>query len=384
MRKRILIIVPYLGIGGTTSSLCAFLENINPEKLGVDVFARKRTGDYLSRLPHCTILPENIFLSKKIYFGSFFIKCLNLAIVSLAFLTDKLHLSIQPLICKLGGKQMHTDSYDAVIGYQESLCSFVSFLPAKKRVSWIRSEYERYLSIIRRDETEYYRKIDTVVAVSEYAKASFLKVHPWHPHVVTIYNCMNIDEVRRLATDDSNVSPLFVKGDFTIVSVGRISPVKQFEKIPAILSSVRNQTGKDVKWYLIGSDRTEGGIVKKIIEDVNGLGISDSFFILPETSNPYVYMAKADLFVHTSRSETYSRVVAEAKSVGTPIVVNNYGAAYEFVENNVDGAIVPIDQMAVEISSMINDSEKYSRLRSNLREFEWFNNLIMDKTLAMI
>ena len=62
MRSKILIIVPYLGVGGTISSLNAFLECVDPTVLMVHIFARRRTGAYLYRLPNCKILDENVFL----------------------------------------------------------------------------------------------------------------------------------------------------------------------------------------------------------------------------------------------------------------------------------------------------------------------------------
>ena len=61
--KKILIIIPYFGVGGTTSSLKAFLDNVDTSQLKVDIFARKRHGVYLGAYENCTILSENFFLS---------------------------------------------------------------------------------------------------------------------------------------------------------------------------------------------------------------------------------------------------------------------------------------------------------------------------------
>lgn len=383
--KRILIIIPYFGMGGTTSSLKAFLDNVDPTELKVDIFARKRQGAYLNIYRNCTILPENFFLSSQLYQGNIVKRAMCRSLHILQCGLSRVGLSILPFVCKIGGNQMHTKDYDAVISYQESMSGFLSYLPAKKRIAWIRSEYERYLKVGGgKNESKYFKRIDTVVTVSDFAKGSFRKVHPWHPNVITINNYMNIEDVRESSKDKTQISKEFMKGDFTIVSVGRISPVKQFEKIPAILHDVRMRTGKDVRWYIIGGARGFEKLEQKMNADVVKYGLQDSFKVLPETSNPFAYMAESDLFVHTSVSETYSRVVAEAKSVGTPVVVNNFEAAYEFVKDKEEGLIVPVDKMAEAISDIILDEAMYQSFKQNLTTYKWHNNKILEQTLNLI
>ena len=383
--KKILIIVPYFGVGGTISSLSAFLDNVNPEILHVDIFARKRKGEYLDKLQNCTILPENTFLSSDLYCANIIKKTICRSLHILNFALGKVGISLFPIICKIGGKQMNTTSYDAVVSYQENLSGFLSYIPAKKRIGWIRSEYERYLKVVGgKDESKNYKRIDTVVAVSDFAKGSFLKVHPWHPNVITINNYMNIESIRERSKDKSQISKEFRKGDFTIISVGRISPVKQFEKIPAILNDVRTRTSKDVRWYIVGGARGFDSIMRQMNADVEEYGLKESFKVLPETSNPFAYMAEADLFVHTSVSETYSRVVAESKSVGTPVVVNNFEAAYEFVKDGVEGVIVPISKMAEAIIDIITNEDNYNSFKHNLTSYKWHNDKIMKQTIEIL
>lgn len=383
--KKILIIIPYFGVGGTTSSLSAFLDNVNPDILQVDIFARKRKGEYLKRLQNCNILPENVFLSSDLYDANMFKKIVCRGLHGLNYVISKVGMSLYPITSKIGGKQLHTHDYDAVISYQETLSGFLSYIPAKKRIAWIRSEYGRYLKIGgNKNESKYFRNIDTVVAVSDFAKESFLKVHPWHTNVITINNYMNVEDVRLRSLDKSQIVKEFKKGEFTIVSVGRISPVKQFEKIPAILHDVRQRTGKDVRWYIIGGARGFEKLEQQINADVERYDLRDSFMVLPETSNPFAYMAEADLFVHTSVSETYSRVVAESKSVGTPVVVNNFEAAYEFVKDGEEGVIVPIEKMPESISDIINNVDKYQFYKQNLTTYKWHNDKIMEQTLDLL
>ena len=132
--KRILIIVPYFGLGGTISSLCAFLENVDPSIWKVDIFARKRTGVYIDKLPNCRILPENVYLSSKLFNANIVKKIFCRGLHYMNYALSKAGWSIYPITCKIGGRQIDTEAYDAVISYQESLSQFLSYLPSKKRI----------------------------------------------------------------------------------------------------------------------------------------------------------------------------------------------------------------------------------------------------------
>ena len=57
-------------------------------------------------------------------------------------------------------------------------------------------------------------------------------------------------------------------------------------------------------------------------------------------------MAKADLYVSTSLSESFPLVINEAKALGIPIVSNNFGSAAESIEDGVDGFVLPVGDVA--------------------------------------
>ena len=383
--KKILIIIPYLGVGGTMSSLIAFLECINSDEIMVDVFARKRQGCLKDSLVNCNLLEENLFLSSKMLHGTCLEKFICSFFNGFNYVLGKFGLSLYPFLCKVGGKMLHTSNYDAVIGYQENLCSFLAYLPAKKRIGWVRSEYERYIKIINnRNETRFYKRIDVVVAVSEFARKSFLKIHPWHENVVTINNFMNVDAIRWKSKDKSKIVKEFQKGEFTIISVGRLAPVKQFEEIPFILYKIKEKVSIDIKWYIVGGSRGYKQLEQKMNTEISKYGLESSLILLPETDNPYAYISEGDVLVHTSKSETYSRVVAEAKVLGVPVVVNTYGAAYEFVKNNQDGFIVPNCEMAEILLKLINDREIVNGIKKQLASYNWSNDLLMQKTISIL
>ena len=336
--KRVLIVVSSFSIGGTISSLYTLLSKIDPQKVQVDVFPKSNSGSFAGKLPNCTILPENLWLSHRIYKRNIFVRKMNFLLLCFRKLFEMIGIDLYRVYNHIGGMQLNTDKYDAVIGFNESLSRYISALPARKRINWIHCDYRRYAK--GKDETCYYDKIDTVVCVSEFAKGVFCDYYPKHANkTVAIHNIINAEDLLHKASmpiDDER----FSDDCFTIVSCGRLDPVKQFHLIPSIADRVRTKINKPFRWYIIGGGNDE--VAKQIEREIERYNVSDCVKLLGMKMNPYVYMAKADLYVCASWSESYPMVVNEAKALGVPVVCNTFPSAKESVRNGVDGYIIEI------------------------------------------
>jgi glycosyltransferase involved in cell wall biosynthesis len=151
---------------------------------------------------------------------------------------------------RIGGKQIHSDEYDAVIGYDESMARLISYFPAKKRINWVHCDYKRFAQ--GRDETKYYDKIDTVVCVSTFVKGVFSEIYPRYAEkVFAIHNVINVEDIRKKAQENID-DKRFTIDAYTIVSCGRLDPVKQFSLIPRLAAQLKEKKTKPFKWYIIG------------------------------------------------------------------------------------------------------------------------------------
>lgn len=142
--KKILIVIPTLGIGGTTSSLESFLQHVDTNELSIDIYSRHRNGLMLDRLSNCRVLEENIWLASKIYNGNLIKKGANLVLNALRFVSEKCKCSVVPIYAKLGGRALHSERHEAVCSFQEHMTAWIAYMPAQMRIAWIRSEYKRY------------------------------------------------------------------------------------------------------------------------------------------------------------------------------------------------------------------------------------------------
>jgi len=349
-KNKILILVSEFCIGGTMSSLYSLLSVLAPSRIQVDIFSRVHRGPYYKRMPNCTILPENIWLSHTIFERSIFAKIATKTLLVIRKALEPVGIDMYALYHRIGGKQIHSDEYDAVIGYDESMARLISFFPAKKRINWIHSDYRRFSQ--GRDETKYYDKIDAVVCVSNFVKGVFAEVYPQYADkVYAIHNVINVEDIRKkaqAAIDDTR----FITEAYTLVSCGRLDPVKQFSLIPGLAAQLKDRGAKQFKWYIIGGgNATEQHAIEAEIEKYN---VKDAVFILGMKKNVYPYIANSDLYVCTSWSESYPMGVNEAKALLIPVISNNFPSAAESIRNGVDGVICPMEEIVDYIMKQMN------------------------------
>lgn len=384
--KKILIVTPSFAIGGTNSSLFAFLSQVNREEICVDIFAMKHLGYYRDVLPNCHILNESVWLNDRILCGGIFKKVCNYIIRGIKRFLSLCRCNIRDLSIKIGGYLLKTQNYDAVLSYQEDFSGFISKLPAKKRIAWIRCEYDRYYEIHHHvNETEIYRKIDTVVCVSKFARNSFLRFYPaMDEKTVVIHNFMDVVGLREKAKEDISFHEDFDDSSFTIISIGRIDRVKQFEMIPLIAKKIKEKTDKPFKWYIIGGTSKDLELVSLLRQRINDNGLKNTVYLLGEITNINPYLSRADILVHTSKSETFSRVVNEAKALCVPPVINDYACATEFVKNGVDGYITNNSIMDDIITELMNNPSKIEEVRKVLQKEQYDNNALMKKIEGII
>ena len=55
----------------------------------------------------------------------------------------------------------------------------------------------------------------------------------------------------------------------------------------------------------------------------------------------------------------------------------DFGSVYEFIEDNYNGVISPIENLGERISELIKNKEKYNILKNNICSFKYDNEAIV-------
>lgn len=163
-----------------------------------------------------------------------------------------------------------------------------------------------------------------VIAVSNYMVAGLKSLGCDAPHV--IHNCVDT----LLFRPDYNVKKEFITTSFRMDHIPTlIKRGENFIKAAAIL--IKEYAG--LKFLIIGH---KGDAYPNLRKLCKLLGISDSVIFVGAINNSEVvgYLQKSICFVQPSDTETFGVAVAEAMSVGCPVVVSRRGALFEVASDN--------------------------------------------------
>ena len=175
-----------------------------------------------------------------------------------------------------------------------------------------------------------------------------------------IPNSIDVERILNLSARQDNIPPK--NFSLRIVSIGRLHPAKGFDLLLDALARLRIRVPHlNFEAWIVG----EGPERSNLETQIQKLGIGKWVKLAGHTTNPYAWMASADLLVSSSRWEAFGIVIAEALAVGCPVVATATDGACDIIEHGKDGWIVPIEDpqaLADGLYKVLTDK----RLRENL------------------
>lgn len=363
--QKILFVIPEYSHGGTNKSLKNLLSLIDKTKYQISVYCLYEDGGPYYK----QIFSPYILNKSRLYYW------LHDNVVTRKVMGGYNKLTKQDNFSFLYKREarflQNRYNFDVVVAYQEGTATiFVSYFMNVNKIAWIHCDYGAWSKGKRRKVDEVcYSHINYVVCVSKSAKKSFVALFPeLESKTHAIYNLVKVNNC-------DNVNQEVKKGIFDIVSIGRLSSVKQFEKIPAIANEVVKVSHRPFRWYIIGSGNSE----KVIREEIAKYELHGNVFLLGAKDNPYPYMLQADLVVCTSSSESFSYVLAEAKCLHTPVLSNDFPVAYEVIDDSC-GWIANLKEMPQVLTRIIDNVDgEYDRKKASVMKFEYSNEEILQR-----
>jgi glycosyltransferase involved in cell wall biosynthesis len=168
-----------------------------------------------------------------------------------------------------------------------------------------------------------------------------------------------------------NFKSQYKNGDIKIGMLSRIDSYKGHEDLIFAASNIPYEIRKKLKFFFIGSgSKEEITRLKKIIKNLK----LEEYFIFTGfvdfTSLSIV--RKLDLLVSLTRNfEGFGSSVAEAMSIGTPVICTNVGAMGEYLNENYVGFIKPnnINDITDSLIDFLNNSEKWNSRAVKAKEY---------------
>ena len=368
--KRLLFIIPEYSHGGTNKSLENLLSLIDKAKYQISVYCLYEDGgDYYKN-----VFAPYVLQKSRLYYwvhdNVWTRKVMGL--YNKLTKRDNFTWLYQREVRYLQRKY----DFDVVVAYQEGTATeFVSFFNDDlKKIAWIHFDYSMWKGRTElRSAKQYYDKYHRIVCVSEAAMKSMLSVYPEYRDKATfIYNTLNSEYIDRQAEDKSIEVP-YSKDVFNVLSIGRFVEVKNFHLIPEMASKIKEITQKPFCWYIMGDGEFLGEIERSIKE----YDVANNVKLIKAQENPYPFFKQADLHVCLSNYESFSYTLAEAKTLHTPVLSNDFPVAYEVVDDST-GWIANINDMPQLLARIIdNEGEEYERKKTSAFKYNFSNQEIL-------
>jgi glycosyltransferase involved in cell wall biosynthesis len=166
--------------------------------------------------------------------------------------------------------------------------------------------------------------------------------------------------------------------DIKIGMMSRIEPYKGQEDLIFAAADIPYNIIKKIKFFLIGGgDEKEVARLKKIIKNLNleNCFVFTDFLDFSSAS----IIKKLDLLVSLTRNfEGFGSAVAEAMSVGTPVLCTNVGAMREYLNEKYVRLIKPnnIELIKDSLIDFVNNSKEWNMKAVLAKEYicKEFNN----------
>lgn len=322
MPKKIVILLPNLGGGGAERMMSNLALKFFEWGHHVEIVLCKKEGIYLERIPQAIKITElNSYhvLPTALKFRKY-LKSNNPQYVIAALEYTNAAAVLANLINRKKVKVMASVR-----------CNISD---AIKSISFINKLYIKFLIRF------FYPKANTLVAISNGVAQDLSKISGIPlKDIKVIYNPAFDWPVIDMALSNEYTHPwLEEKTHKTIIGVGRLMKQKDFitliKAIQFLLIS-----DKSYKLLILGEGKEENYLNTYIFQNE----LTDSIEIISFKKNPFVFIAKADVFVLSSIYEGFGNVVVEALACGTQVVATDCPSGpAEILENGKYGFLTPV------------------------------------------
>jgi glycosyltransferase involved in cell wall biosynthesis len=163
--------------------------------------------------------------------------------------------------------------------------------------------------------SRFYRWADVIITVSQGVADDLVKTTSLpQERVKVIYNPVITPEILEKARESLDHPWFALDQPPVILSVGRLTAAKDYPTLIRAFAFVR--TKRPARLIILGKGKDR----PKLEALVRELGLEEDISLPGFVDNPYVYMARAAVFVLSSIWEGLPTVLIEAMALGTPVV----------------------------------------------------------------
>ena len=220
-----------------------------------------------------------------------------------------------------------------------------------------------------------YPYADAAVAVSDGVAGELGRLSDMpHSRIHTIYNPVVSEALLRKACEPIDHPWLTPGGPPVVLGVGRLHKQKDFPTLLSAFALLLRQ--RRARLIVLG----RGPLLAKLRSLAQELRIAAHVEFAGFVENPYAFLARASLFVLSSRHEGLANVLIEAMACGCPVVSTNcpFGPD-EILESGRWGELVPVgncEALAGAMARALDNPPQRRRLRDRASFFSVENAVV--------
>lgn len=377
--KKILFVINTLGCAGAETAMLELIRNLKGKDCEISLFVLMNQGEMIHQVPdYVKVLNENIsdcsvlnkkgkkqlkrFILKTMFRRGSIFKNIPYLLKNFSSMVRKGKILPDKLLWRVmsDGAPEINESYDLAVAYLEGGSAYyvADHVKAARKVGFIHIDYEK-AGYTRNLDKRCYENYHRIFTVSEEVKQHFTAVYPEYREKTEVFhNMINQNRIRERAKLPGGFEDEF--NGTRILTVGRLTAQKAYGIAIAAMKLLKDK-GENVRWYVLGEGE-ERRVLEKQIEEY---GLQKDFLLLGAKSNPYPYLAQADLYVHATRYEGKSIAIQEAQTLGCTILVSDCSGNREQVNDGVDGAMCKLTPEGIceGICKLLEDKEACRRYR---------------------
>lgn len=371
-KRKVLIVVHQLNLGGVQKALISALDAIDYSKNDVTLYVRKDRTD-LFPLINKNVSKIIINKDKTKYYRKPYAVWLQLKLKFAEVfknnsedIKNKLNDYIVSEQFKFEKENYFADDseYDVAVSYiQSHTAKFVAEnIKAKRKIMFYHGSKDEFHEINQTVMKEY----EKIYCVSKGSLQAISQIYPDFSHKMDyLENYVDAENVREKAEE---FTPDYPDDKLILCSCGRITSVKGYD-LAVNAAEILRDKGLDFKWYFVG-DGAERANIDKLIADKN---LYDYITITGLKDNPYPYIKNCDIYVQPSYEESFGLTIYEAMILESVVVTTDTVGARDIVSANSNGFIVEInaESMAQKILSVAKNNEIKNQVKQELAKKDY-------------
>lgn len=370
--RKILFVVTDRKMGGVSIVLEDVLNNLPQNKYKIDLLILNNEGNRLEGY-----IDKNI----KIIYGTKFFKAIDTPLkyfkkhLNIPLLFNKLSLIFSLKTGFIKNKlrkeraKLKLDKYDVEVAFKDGFPAiFTAIGDTPKKVHWLHSSYGQ------NDPTRRYRKVfksiynnfDTIISVSSKTTDDFNSHYHQEDKCLIVKNI--IDDVRIKKAKEPIKKLSNKKVNF--ISVGRLATVKGYDILLKIIAKLkRDGLFDDCFLTLVGDGPLREDLIKMAKEYEN----QDCIGFVGNQSNPYQYLAGADMYISSSREESFGLSMVEALILGVPVLATETSATSIIIQDRYNGIIVPNNEedLYKGLKEILSNPKLLKKLKENAQKYDY-------------